>query len=123
VGPQQCIGTELKKMAPVFEPKFPNYGLQAIQIFQPYAGSPFLAVRNVTCGVGFHNIESKSRRSKTAHFRGVQRCIKRPSMLRRSRFDGNFIIKTSVPRAKSIVTAIVEVFIAIVVSLLYKVGR
>jgi hypothetical protein len=44
-------------------------------------------------------------------------------MLRRSRFDGNFIIKTSVPRAKSIVTAIVEVFIAIVVSLLYKVGR
>jgi hypothetical protein len=49
--------------------------------------------------------------------------LKGLSMLRRTRFDGNFIIKTAVPRAKSIVTAIVEVFIAIVVSLLYKVGR
>jgi hypothetical protein len=45
------------------------------------------------------------------------------SMLRRTRFDGNFIIKTFVPRAESIVTAIVEVFIAIGVGLLYKVER
>jgi hypothetical protein len=44
-------------------------------------------------------------------------------MLRRTRFDGNFIIKTFVPRAESIVTAIVEVFIAIGVGLLYKVER
>jgi hypothetical protein len=42
-------------------------------------------------------------------------------MLRRTRFDGNFIIDTFVPRAKSIVTAIVEVFIAIVFGLLYKI--
>jgi hypothetical protein len=71
MGAQKSIGTELKKMAPILEPKFPHDGLQAIQILQSYAGSPFLAVRKTTCGVGFHSIESKSRRSKTAHFRGV----------------------------------------------------
>jgi hypothetical protein len=40
-------------------------------------------------------------------------------MLRRTRFDGNFIIKTLGPRAKSIV----EVFIAIADGLLYKAGQ
>jgi hypothetical protein len=44
-------------------------------------------------------------------------------MLRRTRFDGNFIIKTFALRAESIVTAIVEVFIAIEAGLLYKVER
>jgi hypothetical protein len=44
-------------------------------------------------------------------------------MLRRTRFDGNFIIKTFGPRAKLIVTAIVEVFIAIADGLLYKAGQ
>jgi hypothetical protein len=123
VGPQQRIGTELKKMAPILEPKFPNYGLQTIQIFQSHASSPFLAVRKINCGVGLHNIESRSRRSKTAHFRGFKDILKDLSMLRRTRFVGNFIIKTCAPGAESIVTAIVEVFIAIVVSLLYKVER
>jgi hypothetical protein len=120
---QKGIGTELKKMAPILEPKFPNDSLQAVQIFQSYAGSPFLAVRKTTCGVGFHSIESDSRRSKTAHFREVQRRFKDLSMLRRTRFDGNFIIETFVPRVESIVTAIVQVFIAIVFGLLYKVER
>jgi hypothetical protein len=68
MGAQKSIGTELKKMAPILEPKFPHDGLQAIQILQSYAGSPFLAVRKIACRVGFHNIESKSKRSKTAHF-------------------------------------------------------
>jgi len=49
--------------------------------------------------------------------------LKDLSMLRRTRFDGNFIIKTFAPRAESIVTAIVEVFIAIGAGLLYKVER
>jgi hypothetical protein len=44
-------------------------------------------------------------------------------MLRRTRFDGNFIIKTFGPRAKLFVTAIVEVFIAIADGLLYKVRQ
>jgi len=44
-------------------------------------------------------------------------------MLRRTRFDSNFIIKTFGPTAKLIVTAIVEVFIAIADGLLYKVGQ
>jgi hypothetical protein len=44
-------------------------------------------------------------------------------MLRRTRFNGNFIIRTLALRAESIVTAIVEVFIAIEAGLLYKVKR
>jgi hypothetical protein len=41
-------------------------------------------------------------------------------MLRRTRFGGNSIIKTFGPKAQLIVTAIVEVFIAIAGGLLYK---
>ncbi len=49
--------------------------------------------------------------------------LKGLSMLRRTRFDGNFIIQTFALRVESIVTAIVEVFIAIGAGLLYKVER
>jgi hypothetical protein len=66
---QQCIRTELKKMASVLETKFTNHNLQAVQIFQSYASSPFLAIRKITRGVRFHNVESKSKRSKAAYFR------------------------------------------------------
>jgi hypothetical protein len=55
---QKRICTKLKKMAPVLEPKFADNGLEAIKILQSHTGSPFLAVRKITCGVGFHNIES-----------------------------------------------------------------
>ena len=68
MGAQKRIRTELKKMAPVLEPKFANNGLKALQILKSHAGSPFLAIRKITCGLRFHNIESKSKRSKTAHF-------------------------------------------------------
>jgi len=57
-----------------------------------------------------------------ARLRASRDVLKDLSMLRRTRFDGNFIIKTFAPRAGSIVTAIVEVFIAIKAGLLYKVG-
>jgi hypothetical protein len=68
---QKRIRAELKKVASILEPEFTNNGLQTLQILQSHAGSPFLAVRKITCGVRFHNIESKSKRSKTAHFQGV----------------------------------------------------
>ena len=120
---QKRIRAELKKVASVLEPEFTNNRLQTLQILQSHAGRPFLAVRNITCGVGFHNVESKSRRSKTARFGEFKDVLKDLWMLRRTRFNGNFIIRTFALRAESIVTAIVEVFIAIEAGLLYKVKR